>query len=66
VVISTQHDSHAALAIAAAQAKKQILCEKPLALTVAECRAIEQAVTANDVQLLIGSLLTAVRGWHRD
>jgi myo-inositol 2-dehydrogenase/D-chiro-inositol 1-dehydrogenase len=54
VVISTQHDSHAPLAIAAANAKKHILCEKPLALTSEECRAIEEAVAANHVQLLMG------------
>lgn len=33
VVIATHHDSHPALAIAAAQAGKHILIEKPLALT---------------------------------
>lgn len=54
VVISTQHDTHAPLAIAAAGEQKHILCEKPLALTIEECRAIEDAVKANGVQLLMG------------
>jgi myo-inositol 2-dehydrogenase/D-chiro-inositol 1-dehydrogenase len=54
VVISTQHDSHAPLAIAAAAERKHILCEKPLALTIEECRSIEDAVSANGVQLLMG------------
>jgi predicted dehydrogenase len=54
VVISTTHDTHAPLAVAAAAEKKHILCEKPLALTVVECRAIEDAVAAHGVQLLMG------------
>jgi len=39
VLIATPSDTHAELAIAAAEASKQIFCEKPLALTVAECDA---------------------------
>src|SRR5688572_10246732 len=54
VVISTQHDTHAPLTIAAANAKKHILCEKPLALVAEECRAMEAAVRDNGVQLLMG------------
>lgn len=54
VVIATQHDSHKALAVAAAQAKKHMLMEKPLALTIEDCLEIEQAVTTAGVQLLMG------------
>jgi len=54
VVIATQHDSHKALAVAAAQAKKHMLMEKPLALTIEQCQEIEQAVTTAGVQLLMG------------
>jgi predicted dehydrogenase len=54
VVIATQHDSHAPLTLAAAGEGKHILCEKPLALTVEECRAMEDAVRAAGVQLLMG------------
>jgi myo-inositol 2-dehydrogenase / D-chiro-inositol 1-dehydrogenase len=54
VVIATPHDSHPRLAIAAAQAGKHILIEKPLALTVQGCREIEAAVESAGVQLIVG------------
>jgi predicted dehydrogenase len=44
VDINTPNDSHAEIAIAAAQAGKHILCEKPLALTVAQCQQMLDAV----------------------
>jgi predicted dehydrogenase len=42
--INTPNDSHAEIAIAAAKAGKNILCEKPLALTVKQCEAMVDAV----------------------
>jgi predicted dehydrogenase len=44
VDISTPGDSHAPIAIAAAAAGKHILCEKPLANTLAEARQMAAAV----------------------
>src|SRR5438552_7226466 len=40
VLIATPSDTHAALAVAAASAGKHIFCEKPMALTVAECESM--------------------------
>lgn len=43
VDICTPNDSHAKLAIAALQAGKHVVCEKPLARTVKECVQMEKA-----------------------
>jgi predicted dehydrogenase len=50
--VCTRHDSHAPIAMAAARAGKHILIEKPLALTLAECQAVDQAVRAAGVHLM--------------
>ncbi len=43
VVIASHDSTHAALAVAAVRAGKPVLCEKPLAPTVAECLQVVQA-----------------------
>jgi myo-inositol 2-dehydrogenase / D-chiro-inositol 1-dehydrogenase len=53
VIIATHHDSHTALALCAAAARKHILLEKPMALTVQECRRISEACSAAGVTLTI-------------
>jgi predicted dehydrogenase len=53
VYITTWHDSHADLCIRAAQAGKHIMVEKPLALTIEECRAIGRAVEESGVKLMV-------------
>ena len=52
IYICTRHDSHAALAIAAAKARKHILIEKPLALNLDDCEAIARTVEQSGVHLM--------------
>jgi 1,5-anhydro-D-fructose reductase (1,5-anhydro-D-mannitol-forming) len=49
VYISTTNELHRDQALAAAKAGKHVLCEKPLALTVADARAIVEACRARGV-----------------
>ena len=48
------HDLHADMMIRAAQAGKHILCEKPLAMTVADCDRMIAAARENNVVLMHG------------
>ena len=54
VYIVTPTATHAKFAIAAANAGKQVWCEKPMAMTVKECQSIIDACAKNKVQLTIG------------
>jgi predicted dehydrogenase len=51
VVVCSPTDQHAAHVIAAAQANKHVLCEKPLATTLADGRAMIDACNTAGVQL---------------
>ena len=51
VYISTTNELHRDQALAAAKAGKHVLCEKPLALTLADARAIVQGCQARGVTL---------------
>jgi phthalate 4,5-cis-dihydrodiol dehydrogenase len=57
VVIATPHHLHMPMAIAAAEAGKPTLLEKPMARTAAECTAILQAAEQGGAVLMIGQLL---------
>jgi predicted dehydrogenase len=54
IEICTPHHLHADIAIAAARAGKHILCQKPLAKTLAECDAMIAAARAAEVVLYYG------------
>jgi phthalate 4,5-cis-dihydrodiol dehydrogenase len=54
VYIATPHQFHAAHACAAAAAGKHVLLEKPMALSLDECRAVIAAAREHGVQLIVG------------
>jgi phthalate 4,5-cis-dihydrodiol dehydrogenase len=54
VYVATPHQFHAQQAVLAARHGKHVLIEKPLALTLADCAAISEAVRAAGVHLVVG------------
>jgi predicted dehydrogenase len=64
VVIATPHSTHLDLAVAAAEAGKHLVLEKPMALNVGECDRILEAQRAAGVKLTVNSL-TRYRGAPR-
>ena len=54
VVIVTPTKFHMDIAVDAARAGKHILCEKPMAMTVEECRKMNEAAAQNKVALQLG------------
>ena len=61
VVIATPDHWHALIAIAAAQAGKDIYCEKPLSKSVHESRAMVKAVRKHHRVLQVGSMQRSMR-----
>jgi predicted dehydrogenase len=53
VYIATNNGSHARYAVQAANAGRHVLCEKPMANTVEECRQMLQTSRASNVRLMI-------------
>lgn len=54
VYIATPHEFHAEHAVLAASRKKHVLVEKPMALTLEDCRAMIEAASNAGVQLIVG------------
>jgi predicted dehydrogenase len=61
VVIATPDHWHAFIAITAANAKKDIYCEKPLCESIRESQAMIKAVRGNDVVFQTGSMQRSSR-----
>lgn len=53
VYVATEHHRHCEDVVAAAEAGKHVLCEKPMANSVADCRRMIEACEANGVALQI-------------
>ena len=54
VYVATPHEFHAAHAQLACSRRKHVLVEKPMALSLADCRAMVNAARENAVQLVVG------------
>jgi phthalate 4,5-cis-dihydrodiol dehydrogenase len=54
IYIATPNELHAQHAITAAEHKKHVIVEKPMALSLEECEAMNEAAEKNDVKLLCG------------
>ena len=54
IYVATPHELHAAHAITASGAGKHLLVEKPMAVTLAECDAMNAAARAAGVTLIVG------------
>jgi predicted dehydrogenase len=54
VDVSTPGDTHAEIAIAALNAGKHVLCEKPLANTIAEAEAMAEAAEKSGLRAMVG------------
>src|SRR5690606_16105781 len=57
VVIATPHDLHEEITIAAAEAGKHILLEKPMAPSVTACAAMNAAAGRAGVHLMVGHVM---------
>lgn len=52
VGICSENNRHAELAVQSAKAKKHILCEKPMALSVKDCNRVIEAIQQNGVKYM--------------
>jgi predicted dehydrogenase len=65
VVISTPDHQHAILAVDAVHARKDVYLQKPASLTIAEGRAMSNAVMASGQILQVGSQQRSWKQFHR-
>ena len=65
VAIVTPPNTHAEIAIAAAQAGLHVYCDKAMARTVPECWAMVRACQENDVRLMVGHKRRLRPPWAR-
>ena len=57
VFVASPNHLHCEHTLAAAQAGRHVFCEKPMALTVADCDRMIQACRKADVKLMVGQVL---------
>jgi predicted dehydrogenase len=65
VSVNTYPETHGSFARAAIEAGCHVFCEKPLATTVEEARAVVDAACARDRKLVVGYILRVHPAWTR-
>ena len=65
VIVATPDATHEAQVIAAAQAGKHVLCEKPMTTTYAGCQRMAEAVGASGITFAMGYSLRFTTGLQR-
>jgi predicted dehydrogenase len=65
VIVATPTTFHKEVTMAAAQAGKHVFCEKPMALTLADCDAMMAACEKAGRKLMIGQVLRLMFPWAR-
>ena len=65
VVVAVPNHLHAPATISAAAAGKHVFCEKPMALTLTDCRAMIDACNSAGVKLQIGQVLRYLADFHK-
>ena len=65
VIVATPGFQHRDDVVAAAKAGKHVFCEKPLALTVEDCREMIEACVKAGVKLMVGQILRYIAPFAR-
>lgn len=60
VIIAPPNDLHAPMTIEAAKRGKHVFCEKPMAMSVADCDAMIEAADAAGIKLMVGQVLRLI------
>ena len=63
VIIVTPDQLHREMAVAALEAGKHVLCEKPLAITREDCKAIADATKKTDKKFMVGQICRYTPGF---
>ena len=64
VVVCTPDQLHREMVLAALEAGKHVLCEKPMALTLEDCREMVEAGRKSDRKLMIGQICRYTPGFR--
>lgn len=65
VIIVTPDQLHCQMTVEALKAGKHVLCEKPLALTLEDCKAIVKAAEESDKKFMVGQICRYTPGFKQ-